>query len=361
MVSRTDRRRRSNALAGALMVLAVLAPIAGLALGVWALSRPSAVAKVDRPVFVAVQKAEFLDTQQVSMLLTWTDGPSLAAPSWSGLVAEVAVGAGSVVTSGDRILRIDEVWRIAASTPAPFYRPVDEDSSKSEIADLNSLLASLGYPHGDGRWSRNTMRGVRGLAADIGVADSATLEAFDPAWTVWIPASSVVLADVTAKPGTLAPSPGEAFASTPPKATAVTIVAGEGQPAPPAPEEAGDWTVRAHGVELPYLGPESRDQDQLAPYSAAYASARPEEIKASIERVVPVVGFQVPTSSILVDAHTKTCVFRATSSHPDRGLEPVPVTVEKGTVGSARIRGELAEGDRVVVRVSAAVGRATCG
>jgi hypothetical protein len=76
----------------------------------------------------------------------------------------------------------------------------------------------------------------------------------------------------------------------------------------------------------------------------------------------PVVGFQVPTSAIFVDADAKTCVFTTSVSEPDLedDLEAVPVVVEQGTVGSARIQGALGDTDRILVNVSVALERTTC-
>ncbi|MFD4960398.1 hypothetical protein [Microbacterium sp. NPDC058389] len=353
-MSKKKRRAHSGSdhLATFLIALVFVVPISAMVAAALFVPRTDElVMPAEKPSYMRIHKADFLDSRPVNLQLHWVDGTDLLAPAWSGTVTEVAVGPGQAVSTGSRVLRVDGVWRIAAHTDWPFFGPVSKDSAPGDVAAVNGLLASLGYSYSQGGWNSASLKGVRQLAVDLGVAGASQIGAFDPSWVIWIPADSVTVAAPLVSPGSIAPAAGQPVLSTPPRLSLVEVAtsAPEG-----LPEDHEGWILSLKGLAVPFDGARIDAVDTLASFEGALGATGVEEVEARVERKEAVVGWQVPTSAVVVDADGNTCLARRSN-----GTEPDVVRVEvlSGSVGTARVDGQLSATDDVLVN-PASVGTA---
>src|SRR5690606_41041111 len=56
------------------------------------------------------------------------DGPALIAPEWSGVVTSVEVSCGDAIATGDPLLSVDRVTRVAVASDMPFHRELGNGS-----------------------------------------------------------------------------------------------------------------------------------------------------------------------------------------------------------------------------------------
>ncbi|MFK4806163.1 hypothetical protein ACI3KX_09860 [Microbacterium sp. ZW CA_36] len=347
--------RGANITAGVIIALIFVGPIGGLALAVWSLSQPTSLDAKTSAVYMQPTLESFADEQSVTVAVSWAEGVAVLAPAWDGVVTEVAVRPGDTIVNGSNIVRIDGIWRIAASTPSPLFRPVSSDSSSDEIAAVTALLRSLGY-RSSSKWSWETVAGIRAFAKDRGVPGHATVEAFEPSWVVWLPAGSLTLSEVGLAPGQSAPSLGEQIAQGTGHISALDVTSTDGIPLPD-PAEA-TWELRSGDASAAYLGPRMSGVDDVADFSARFADTKPEELTGVVRRVEAIEAWSVPSSALFVDADGTTCVFVRGASEGDPA--PRTVTVAGAAVGQARITAGLWPEDAVLVNPGDIVGDAQC-
>lgn len=213
----------------------VLAPLLGLA---WIVtSNQSQVFAVDSPAWVSIEESTESSTDRVDIALLWDAPEPLRAPAWSGLVQAVSVAPGATVSSGDPIAVVDGITRIAWHSDAPFYRVLQSGASGADVAVLKSLLSARGQAQNSSDiFDARTTSGVRQLAADLGVPDSRYLTHFDPAWIVFLPEPTFVIAEVAFAVAASAPATGESIATGEERLVNAAIV--EGGSATSGPQSA---------------------------------------------------------------------------------------------------------------------------
>lgn len=322
-----------------LVVTAFVVPSAGIALGyASSLSAAQSLVPDAKPFLTEVSLGEYEDSRDVNLTLAWVDGPQLLSPGWAGVVTQVALKPEQVLTTGDNVVQVDGVWRIAAYTTQPFYSLVVPESDPSEVERLNTMLTSLGLSAGPGQtWTWDTTKGIRQLGEKIEVPAASDLNAFDPAWIVWLPAPSVTLSLVDIRVGMAAPTQGEGFAETAPMLASV-LPAEEDGVVLPDPGDGEEWVYQMGDVEIAFTGGLQSDAQQIAPLAATLAASKPETARAALLRREPFTGWEVPTSAVYVDAQETTCVF--TADRPS-GYAAQVVEIASGAVGVTRVRGEL--------------------
>jgi hypothetical protein len=344
--------------AWSLITILFLAPLGTLAAGAGVLAvSDNRRATVVEPVFMTVERTEFFDSQSVSVELSWSDGVTLKAPPWTGLVTETGVKPGEVVRAGSRVARVDGVWRVAAPTPTPFYAPVTSSSPASEVASLNALLRAMGFDSPDHTWTWRTSAALREFAHSIGITDAIAVTAMDPSWLIWSPVPEIVVASLSLTVGSPAPAQGEPVVTGPPRLRSVTVAPQEGASLPEV-DAADEWVLRFEGVEMPYRAPETTEGLAGSAVEGALARQKPSEAEGAVERAAPIEGWRVPVSAVHTDAVGVQCVFRR--SPTDRVVEPVLVVVQRGVIGTARIDGPLRQKDEILVNPSTFAGDGTC-
>lgn len=266
---------------------------------------------------------------------------SLFAPATlTGTVQQVELRPGEAVATGDRLLLVDNVWRVAA-VEGPFPRALRLDDVGPDVAALNRLLVVLGVPAGDGdRFTRRTGRGVEALGALLGAGRATEL---DPAWLIHIPAEGVVPGEVLVQVGGPAPA-GEPVAELARAVQSATIIPGvEGGEASERPGTLPPGAVvRVNGVDVgtipPDPGPiaEITDPGLLAGL-APFVEPDTETLSGVVVTPVPEGTRQVPAAAVYADARAATCAIWRTG--PGRPARRVAVTVVDTSAGVAQVVG----------------------
>lgn len=193
--------------------MALLVIPASMALGAWLASSRYAPEVITTAVVVPVTPVEFDDRHGVEVTPDWAEGASLYAPAWSGTVGRVTDA--DTLSTGDFVVSIDGVDRIALDSPEPFYRGLGLGASGTDVRWLHDALVSLGYlGAGVGPsdvFSEASLGGVRALARALGAAQD--VEAFDPAWVVWLPDDPFPVASILVAAGQPAPAAGATLAT----------------------------------------------------------------------------------------------------------------------------------------------------
>lgn len=281
------------------------------------------------PLVESAPLVEFDERTGVAASLSWTIGPALYAPSWSGTVGHVFLEAGRSVRSGDFVAVVDGVTRSAVHSPQPFFRRLTIGDGGSDVVWLHDALAAFGHlrdePNDPTRVGSSTISAINGLATEIGVIGP--VDAFDPAWLVWLPEETFEVISVALIAGAPAPSGGTPIASGSPQLTEMSLRRLEGGP---LGLEAGvDYLLTIEGTEVP-LDPDtaSVDSDNLVRLSDVLQPLV-DSVSGSVRRAEPLMVWALPAAAVMSGTGGDLCVWVASGS----GYEALDVEVISGRAG----------------------------
>lgn len=286
--------------------------------------------------WVPVEAASGQIHRTETLTLAWTPPLKAVAPPWSGTVQAVNVSMGDNIQSGDQVAVVDGIARLAWALDVPLYRPIGLDDRGDDVTSVNKLLADLGFQHGsDNHFSSLSLAGTRELAIRLGLPDGGKVDAFDPAWIVYLPATNRPVVSVDLVVAGPAPGAGITVFTLAPSVAAATL------PNPIAEDES----VAVAGQELK-LSDDFRSLDPtgltaLLPLVATDA----ESVSASI--ATPSTGrWEVPAAAVVTDAAGAMCVLVRRDDLPTNAME---VTTGGAAEGRVVVSGELRATDRVRV------------
>lgn len=283
------------------------------------------------PLVVPVEEVLYDEQTGVSVTLHWTEGQALFAPSWAGTVGRITVGAGDVVRNGDTIATIDGVDRSMVTTPQPFYRLLGRRESGEDVTWLQDVLVQLGYldelPTDRETVGFNVLQAIRKLAEDLGV--EGRVDAFDPAWFVWMPEDSFPVDRVELQPGGQAPAAGTAVLIGPPTLVDVTIQPLEGGVLRLAPDTPYELVAEAatYPIDPATSSLTAEARDRLAMTIPPLLDS----VSGTVRRVDPMPVWAVPSSAIQTEEDGRLCIWRESGA----GFRPQPVEVVAGRAGVA--------------------------
>lgn len=139
-------------------------------------------------VWVPVAANDAPGSSLAQLALGWGVTRSPTAPAWTGTVTSLPEAPGPVLASGDPVVVIDGITRLAVHSPGAFWRELGPGSDPgADIGWLNSALRELGHAAGPGeRLTAASLRGIGQLASRLGAGGG--VESFDPAWFIYLPA-----------------------------------------------------------------------------------------------------------------------------------------------------------------------------
>ncbi|WP_425955269.1 peptidoglycan-binding domain-containing protein [Xylanimonas sp. McL0601] len=318
----------------------VLVPVVLLGLVVWVLPRPdSALGSEVGPVGYPVQALEYRAGAAATAALTWSDGVAVRAPSWSGLVVSVEVGAGDVLVTGTPVAVVDTVTRIAVATPTPFSRVLAVGDRGGDVVMLRTALRALGFADvGEGNVFDGRLRaGVRALCGRLGC--SPTTSVFDPSWVVFLPQETVTVGSVSIDVGTPAPGTGDVIL-TAAATLASARVATDPDAGTQAPSSGQGYVFSYAALDLPldadFTIPPGADGSGLAGLAASLTPGTA-SVDGAIQLADPVQVTSVPATSLVTGASGRVCVYPFDDARAGTGAEPgwppLPVTVVGGSPG----------------------------
>lgn len=323
-----------------ILIVLILAPVAFL---VWLRTgtedRLSELEVAPEPVVMAVEATESFDPQGVAAMLVWTEAPAVPAPAWSGLVTGVAVEPGDTVSSGEVVVTVDGVDRVAYQSETPLFRVLRRTDTGSDVAILERFLAEGGWFDGepDTSFTSATSAAVDALGKWLGVAKPGGV--FDPAWLVWVGAEPFVVSEVEARVGFPAPSPGSPLLAGLAQISAATLVSPNGANL----ELEGDRVLEVGEESILFIDgiPGAGELERLSRLVTPLSEQTGGTLKLAVGRV----AFVVAATAIVADPDGSLCVFVTAGS----GYEPRPVTLGGGRASTVDIVTGLGDGDVVLV------------
>lgn len=312
------------------------------------------------PVLAKATARQVTGAQPVTLTPAWDQGSDLYAPPWNGLVTAVYASPGQPLASGDRVVAVNAIDRIAYASPAPFYRSIASGASGSDVAALNQMLLDLGYiddlPSDPTLATYATTAAVRDLASALDVPDATTT--FDPAWVVWLPVAPFVPATVNLVVGQSAPGPGAVIASGESTLASATLSAtnqGSLQVDP-----AAQWVVVVNGKSFPIDAskltvspsaladlaallpqPSSAASDNVArggPPGAANAAS------GTVQRASPLDAAAIPSTAVMTGPDGQLCAWLPNG----KDYRAVDVTVADARTGVTDVTSGVQAGDQLL-------------
>ena len=344
---------------GLLALLLISAPLAVAVM----LSRSGLADRVQRPqpadaIITSPVPADPFRRLVVVAYLNLAEGDRVVSPAWTGVVTDVYVHPGDHVESGQRVVQVDGVTRVAWFDAQPFSRELRQGDRGFDVDSLHRLLVSDGAmainPGPGSTFGEVTGRAVEALAAKLGVPTAR--RTFDPAWVVRIPTPDFVVGTVGVSVGDVAPQ--TEILRSPPNALSVNVRRPDGTLPDPGP--AWRFVVDDLDLAVDARGQLDGDYSQRLLDWALVRQSQTGESPATVDGVVQaevnVGAVRVPATAVVIDTDGTACVFRPVDTQPGAsfGMVPVRLVTDTVTVGVANITG-LDSGIEIVAPVLANV------
>jgi len=351
-----------------LLILGAVVWLGLPAASVWWLSREASSTALADPATTYVPVQANLDPvlADVDLFITRSGAPVLVAPSLSGLVEQVSVAPGAVITSGTPVLLAGGISRIAFATERPFARPLARGIAGPDVPMLNGLLASMGMPAGSGTAvGSQTEAGIRALGRSLGAGNAVTT--FDPGWIVFLPITQMTVTSTSLIVGAPVPAAGQIMVTgqsflvsaqlVSPGAITVpepTPGSGDGEQAPATPEVPENLPLVSASPEtaLSFSGIElelDSARTALSPAGLiALADLAPPEsvlVAASLSTPAGDGEFAVPPAALFPGLTDDTCVLRRRAGT----RESIQVEEVGGTYDRTIVTGDLRVGDELAL------------
>lgn len=356
MVERELRARRVRDLMFWVAAVAwLLAPVVVVGLLYQHLASRELVPK--REVWAAAEPGRDVHSEAVGLALKWSEGRDIVAPAWSGIITQVAVEAGSTLASGEPVLDIDGITRIAAHMAVPLHRPLDLGARGDDVRSLLEFLRSIGATESEGEFmSWQAWMDVRDFVGTLGGVADDEIVVFDPGLLVYISDREVRIDEVQVSAGEPAPSAGSALMSVRGELESAVLV----DPDVVAHVSAEDPTVvekaQSSGMAIPEDAMLQVGREELA-----LVETRDAVLETDLQRLAGVVayrapgvtgrasvpqpsGMSVPAAAVLASMEGQCLIIRREGSRVS-----VPVETVQSTDGSSVVAGDVAAGDEVLV------------
>lgn len=286
---------------------------------------------------------------------TWSEADVLNAPGWSGLITSVLVQPGDRVKSGQAIVAIDGVTRVAVATPTPFWRDLRLGDEGPDVAMLDDALKVMGFGPSDPDdvFDSGTAAAVSKFADSLGVGSKSG--SFDRSWIIWLPLSELKVAVVQVATGQLAPSSGSEIVKASPKLLGVTFLTETDLPVDISEPEA--WQVELAGAVVDIAADQpirvrNEDLDRIAALLDEGAESSPAVLRARSSQQVIVV----PASAVGSNSDGNLCVWVPAGD----AFAAVPVTVVGGSFNTAHIGSGISSATRVLANPGQVLAEPIC-
>lgn len=195
-------------------------------------------------------------SRPVGLALNWGSAVSLYAPSWNGIVQKLYIQTGSAIASGQAVVRVNGIDRIAAKTSIPLDRPLKLGDRGEDVSALAKFLKEQSTDIADtDLFDNNMLIAVRKLAEQIGVTNAKNITSFEPSWLIFIPQSGIV-AKIEFTVGVPAPSLGTKIIEYRPQLTAAVLVEEDSETSSNRSNSSNSMSIIAEKEENLFVGNE---------------------------------------------------------------------------------------------------------
>ncbi|QAY58638.1 peptidoglycan-binding protein [Microbacterium protaetiae] len=274
---------------------------------------PPSVRAVDVPRTVPVTARSFTDAHTIYAVPTLSDKVTVGLTGGNGMVTASQCKPGTEIRTGDHILSVDGIGRIALVTGVPLWRDLSSGSTGADVKGLQKALIKAGYELGVTRnYDADTIAAVEAMQRRASVAADGriTLDRVQ-----WIPSGMAPVTSCEAPVGT------EITHGQP------LLVAGETLTGLTFPDIATDLAhhryVAVSGAAVVHI-PEGRkvtDATFLSAVASSDAFAQWKKdptrgIALGVKLEEPISAIGVPPSAVLVTGSTRGCVISAHKAVP---------------------------------------------
>lgn len=305
------------------------------------------------PVVVYAEEEQLVTQWDAMIELVWTPGPRALSVTGGGMVTAVYASPGETVTSGEPVIAIDGIDRVAVRSPSPFYRSLRRWDRGPDVEALQRFLSNLGLFEGeaDGVFRPDLETSVRAWQLDIHVPKPSAV--FDPRHTVWLPVEPLTVHEVNAEPAAPPPGLGATLILAVPTLVAAQI---EDAALVASLDVAGLYEFRI-GTGAIAVDPESGtlEATDLGPL---VREVNPGERNAAgvLHRIGAEEVVVIPSASVVVDLSGDLCVFVV-----DNGdYLPRSVRVAGSRLGRTQVVDGVVAGERVLVNAAEVLGSFAC-
>lgn len=272
----------------------------------------------------------------VALTFDWSAEQEVLAPAWSGIVT-AAPEIPTPIKTGDVIVEIDGVNRVASVGLAPFYRPLAPGSVGDDVEQLHAFLNQIGIEAPSGRrWVWSTTRAVREFNDAIG---QVSRDSFDPSVVVWVPTLDFEVTESHLAVGSLAPVAGELILEQSSRVLGATF----NPPLPPTSISSPSNTASLLGWELQLdkfvKVVDLVDDSSLMPVDSIgeeVLEGRPGSATGVLRSPQSANVLVVPPAAVLVDMSGDSCVITRRGD----SIRAVSVDIVGGVPGSTYLSQE---------------------
>jgi hypothetical protein len=313
------------------------------------------------PAWASVRPATSREQREISVALAWSRPDAIFAPALTGVIEQVRMEPGSVISDLDRPLVVGGIERLAYRSSAPFERPLRSGDRGRDVSALNTMLAKLGLPSSPGEaFTASTARGVEALRRQLG-APAWPEPVFDPSWVLFLPAEPFEVAEVGVLVGQPAPPPGTQLATSRPRLRDAVLqtkaaAAPESTFSPTAPSPPTQGMPIDTGEQLEVAGvilAVTPERDRVDPSSLPTLQTLVDPASSTVDALAvrpPEPGsMMVPAAATFSVADGRVCVRR----RREIDIRSVAVTIRREQFGTVNVTGDLREGDEVQLGVPA--------
>ncbi len=297
-----------------------------------------------------VQKQFGEDVIEVDLFLDYSPSKSLSFLHYPGsLVTAVYIEPGQSIETGNKVIQIDGIDRLAISSPQPFWRLLSVGDQGTDVVMLKQLLAEFGYnvQSDINHLSEADLLAIQTLAGSLGVASLSEVEHFDPSWFIWLGSKSdpFVVWEVLITTGQLAPSVGVPIANERVRLQAVETRNMDSSTI------GSRVTLMNYNLEVLGSSHPFRNQTDDQNMILWLESLLVENEISTDEVVIPAVlrstpdsqQLVVPASSIIVDSQGNTCVLLA-----NENATPIAVDIRDTSFDGVFVEG-IEEGTEILL------------
>ncbi len=153
---------------------------------------------------VSVEQGEVGSSMSLNTVATWQQTP-VGTNRVAGVVTSVEVEAGQEVTAGQSLYTVDLRPVVIAQGTVPSFRDIALDTTGADVAQLQTLLGTLGFYSGmaDGNAGSRTVAAIKAWQKSLGLAQTGVVSAGDIIVVPSLPARVTLNNELIAVGGTL--------------------------------------------------------------------------------------------------------------------------------------------------------------
>jgi hypothetical protein len=255
------------------------------------------------------------------------------------------------LATGDVVVAVDGIDRIAAVTDFPFWRSLSARAQGDDVAQLQGLLASLGHYTGsvDGVFGASLTAAVNAFGSELGAVTPRGV--FDPAWVIWLPNEQFELEDVAMAVGDPAPGAGTAVLFGPPRIAEVSLLDPEDSRLVVLP---GDWELEIVGETMSLV--DGGLTDEMLGQLSELVISEETELSGRVRRSDRDSVIEIPATAVTSNASGLLCAWIPKGSD----FSPQAIEVEGGGFGLVRVVEGLFPGDEILVNPGEILGTPGC-